>query len=62
MRNAYRKHRSTPATARAYLELIRTTVYAPPALSKADKARLRAELALPRRDEQRTKAGDDDQR
>lgn len=54
MRNAYRRERAKPSTARHYLELIRTTVHAPPALTKADKARLRAELALPRRDDTRT--------
>ena len=54
MRNAYRRERAKPTTAHHYLELIRTTVNAPPTLTKAEKARLRAELALPRRDDART--------
>jgi hypothetical protein len=51
MRNAYKPKRSNPSTARAYLDLIRTTVNSPPTLSQAEKRKIAAVLALPRRDE-----------
>jgi hypothetical protein len=51
MRNAYKPKRRNPSTARAYLDLIRTTVHSPPTLSQVERRKMCAVLALPRVDE-----------